>query len=87
MSSGEELSEKEYEKEVVNMCFIALENHEDEVNSSTNYDQLHNSFEELYLDLEKISSLPSELDELKRNFKTCEKVKLCLEKKRIKGCV
>ena len=38
------------------MCFMALEDHEDELNSSTINDELQNIFEELYLDFEKYLS-------------------------------
>lgn len=51
-----ESSKEKNENEVVNMCFMALEDHEDELNSSTINDELQNIFEELYLDFEKYLS-------------------------------
>ena len=50
-----ESSKEKNENEVVNMCFMALEDHEDELNSSTINDELQNVFEELYLDFEKLA--------------------------------
>ena len=38
------------------MCFMALEDHEDELNSSIINDELQNIFEGLYLDFEKYLS-------------------------------
>lgn len=84
--------EEECENEVANMCLITLENHGDEVNYNSSYDELHETFEELYLDLEKLGtknvlpkrkivSLESELLELKENFDSCEKAKVLLERK------
>ena len=46
---------EECTNENVNMYFIALEGHEDEVNSATIKDELQNVCEELYLDFEKFS--------------------------------
>ena len=90
--SDEFFMEEECENEVANMCLITLENHGDEVNYNSSYDELHETFEELYLDLEKLGtknvlpkrkivSLESELLELKENFDLCEKAKVLLERK------
>lgn len=84
--SDEFFMEEECENEVANMCLITLENHGDKVNYNSSYDELHETFEELYLDLEKLGtknvlpkrkivSLESELLELKENFDLCEKAK------------
>ena len=74
-----------------NMCFMALEEHEDEVNSNSNYNKFQDVLQELYFDLEKlrfknvslkknISSLQNELNELKENFENIEKTKISFEK-------
>lgn len=39
--------EEECKNEVANIYFMALEDHEDKVNSSTTNDELKNTFEEL----------------------------------------
>ena len=75
--------EEECTNEDANMCFMALEEHEDEVNSNSNY----NEFQELYFDLEtlglknvslkkKISCLQNELNDLKKKFENIEKIKI-----------
>ena len=51
--SEDESSEEENEKEVANMCFMAI-NELDEVNSNINYEDIHDAFQELYEDLEKL---------------------------------
>ena len=73
------------------MCFMVLEEHEDEVNSNSNYNKFQDVLQELYFDLEKlrfknvslkknISSLQNELNELKENFENIEKTKISFEK-------
>ena len=51
-SESEESSEKENEKEVANMCFMAIDDL-DEVNSNFSDEDMHDVFEELYEDFEK----------------------------------
>ena len=53
-SESEESSEEENEKEVANMCFMVI-NELDEVNSNPNDEDIHDEFEELYEDFEKLS--------------------------------
>ena len=52
--SEDEFSSKEKEKEVVNMCFMAIDEL-DEVNFNVSYEDIHDAFEELYEDFEKLS--------------------------------
>ena len=47
-----ESSKEENEREVANMCFMAIDEL-DEVNSNLSDEDIHNSFEELYEDFEK----------------------------------
>ena len=74
-----------------NMCFMALEEHEDEVNSNSNYYEFQDVLQELYFDLAKlelknvslkknISCLQNELNELKEKFENIEKTKISFEK-------
>ena len=51
--SEDEYSEEENEKEMANMCFMAI-NELDEVNFNISYDDIHDVFEELYKDSEKL---------------------------------
>ena len=51
--SENESSKEENEKEVANMCFMAI-NELDKVNSNISYDDLHDAFEDLYEDIEKL---------------------------------
>ena len=51
--SEDESSKKENEKEVANMCFMAIDEL-DEVNFNISYEDIHDSFEELYEDFEKL---------------------------------
>ena len=79
-SESEESSEEENEKEVVNMCFMAIDEL-DEVKSNFSDEDMHDVFEELYEDFEKLSlknislkkkvqQLEKELGEVKeKNFK------------------
>ena len=53
-SESEESSEEEKEKEVANMCFMVIDELY-EVNSNPNDEDIHNAFEELYEDFEKLS--------------------------------
>ena len=49
----DESSKEENKKEVANMCFMEIDQL-DEVNSNIIYDDLHDAFEDLYEDLEKL---------------------------------
>ncbi|RVW25638.1 hypothetical protein CK203_114658 [Vitis vinifera] len=69
-SENEESSEEENEKEVANMCFMAIDEL-DEVNSNSDED-MHNVFKELYEDFEKLSLKNSSL---KRKIQELEEVK------------
>ena len=79
--------EEECTNEDANMCFMALEEHEDEVNSNSNYNEFQDVLQELYFDLEKlgyknislkkkISCLQNELNDLKKKFENIEKIKI-----------
>ena len=52
-SESEESFEEENEREVANMCFMAID--ELEVNSNLSDEDIHNVFEELHEDFEKLS--------------------------------
>ena len=52
-NESEESFEEENEKEVANMCFMAID--ELEVNSNLSDEDIHNVFEELHEDFEKLS--------------------------------
>ena len=52
--SDEDSIEEECTNEDANMCFMALEDHEDEVNSNSNYSEFQDILQELYFDLEKL---------------------------------
>ena len=90
-SDSEESSEEEKEKEVANMCFMAIDDL-DEVNSNLSDEYIHDAFEELYEDFEKLSlknislknkvqQLEKVLGEVKENFSNAEVSKTHLEKK------
>ena len=79
--------EEECTNEDANMCLMALEEHEDEVNSNSNYNEFQDVLQELYFDLEKfgyknislkkkISCLQNELNDLKKKFENIEKIKI-----------
>ncbi|RVW30587.1 hypothetical protein CK203_086072 [Vitis vinifera] len=76
-SESEESSEEEKEKEVANMCFMAIDEL-DEVNSNFIDEDMHDVFEELYEDFEKLSL---KNNSLKRNFQLLKFLKLILKKK------
>ena len=89
--SDKDSIEEECTNEDANMCFMALEEHEDEVNSNSNYSEFQDIFQELYFDLDKlgfknvslkkkISCLHNELNEFKENFENIEKAKISFEK-------
>ena len=89
-SESEESSEEEKEKEVANMCFMAIDDL-DEVNSNFRDEDMHDIFEELYEDFEKhslknnslkkkIQDLENELEEVKEKFSIDELSKTHLEK-------
>ena len=74
--SDEDSVEEECTNEDANMCFMALENHQDEVNSNSNHNEFQDVLQELYFDLEKLGfknvslkkkifNLQNELNELK----------------------
>ena len=68
---------------------MALEEHEDEVNSNSNYSEFQDILQELYFDLEKLGfknvSLKKNIsclqNELKEKFENIEKVKIYFERK------
>ncbi|RVW70631.1 hypothetical protein CK203_056516 [Vitis vinifera] len=70
-SESEESSEEEKEKEVANMCFMAIDDL-DEVNSNSSDEDMHVIFEELYEDFEKLSlknnSLKKRIQELEKEL-------------------
>ena len=91
--SDEDSMEEECTNEDADMCFMALEEHEDEVNSNSNYSEFQHILQELYFDLEKlglknvtlkkkISCLQNELNELKEKFENNEKEKISFEKEK-----
>ena len=61
-------SKEENEKEMTNMCFMAI----DEVNFNINYDDLHDAFEDLYENLERLglknASLKKKIQELEKEL-------------------
>ena len=90
--SEDESSEEENEKEVANMCFMAI-NELDEVNSNINYEDIHDAFEELYEDFEKlgmknvslkkkVQQLEKELGEVKEKISNVEDSKTYHEKRK-----
>ena len=62
---------KENEKEVANMCFMAIDEL-DEVNSNLSDEDIHDAFEELYEDFEKLSlkniSLKKKVQQLEKEL-------------------
>ena len=75
------------EKKVANMCFMAIDDL-DEVNSNFSNEDMHDVFEELYEDLEKLSlkniflkNKIQQLEEVKEKFSIVEILKLILKKK------
>ena len=54
-SESEKSLEEENEKEVANMCFMAIDEL-DEVNSNLSDEDIHDAFEELYEDFDKYFS-------------------------------
>ena len=72
------------------MCFMALEEHQDEVNSNSNHFEFQDALQELYFGLEKLvfknislkkknSCLQNELNEHEK-FENIEKTKISFEK-------
>ena len=85
-SESEESSKEESEKDVANMCFMAIDDL-DEVNSNFSDEDMNDVFEELYEDFEKLSlknnSLKKkiqELEEVKEKFSIIDISKTHLEK-------
>ena len=52
--SVEDSMEENCTNEDANMCFMTLEEQEDEVNSNSNYNEFRDVLQELYFDLEKL---------------------------------
>ena len=52
--SDEDSMEEECTNEDANTCFMALEEHQDEVNSNSNHFEFQDALQELYFDLEKL---------------------------------
>ena len=52
--SVEDSMEENCTNEDANMCFMTLEEQEDEVNSNSNYNEFQDILQELYFDLEKL---------------------------------
>ena len=70
---------------------MALDEHEDEVNSNSNYSEFQDILQELYFDFEKLGfknvsltkkiyCLQNDLNELKEIFENIEKTKISFEK-------
>ena len=89
--SDEDSMEEECINENANMCFMALEEHQDEVNSNSNHFEFQDALQELYFDLEKLvfkkislkkknSCLQNELNEHNENFENIQKTKISFEK-------
>ena len=89
-SESEESSKEENEKEVTNICFMAIDEL-DEVNSNFSDGDMYDVFEELYEDFKKLSlknislkkkiqQLEKELEEVKEKFSIVEISKTRLEK-------
>ena len=72
----------------INMCFMALEEHENEVNYNSNYNEFQDILQELYCDLEKLGfkniSLKKKIyclqNELKEKLENIEKTIIYFEK-------
>ena len=82
-TNDDEEEESEIEDLDANICFMALEEHGDEVNSHSNYNEFQDAFKELYFDLEnlglknvslkkKFSCFQNELNELKEKLENIE---------------
>nr|CAN63732.1 hypothetical protein VITISV_039567 [Vitis vinifera] len=89
--SDEDSIEEECTNEDASIYFMALEEHEDEVNSNSNYNEFQDVLQELYFDLEdlglknvslkkQIYCLQNELNELEEKFENIEKTKISFEK-------
>ena len=89
--SDEDSMKKECTNEDANICFMALEEYEDEVNSNSNYNEFQDSYQELYFGLENLGfkmsllrkknyCLQNEFNELKEKFENIEKTKISFEK-------
>ena len=88
--SEDESSEEENEKEVANMCFMPIDEL-DEVNSNISDEDIHDAFQKLYENIEKlgmknvslkkkVQQLEKELGEVKEIFSNVEVSKTHLEK-------
>ena len=89
--SDEDSMEEECTNEDANMCFMALEEHQDEVNTNSNHFEFQDVFQVLYFDLEKLGfknisfkkksfCLQNELNEHNENFENIEKAKISFGK-------
>ena len=94
--SENESSKEENEKEVTNMCLMAIDEL-DEVNSIISDEDIHDAFQELYEDFEKlgwkniflkkkVQQLEKELGEVKEKFSNVKESKTYLEKKKENMC-
>ena len=90
--SDEDSMEEECTNEDANMCFMALEEHQDEVNSNSNHFEFQDVLQELYFDNEKLGfknislkkkiyCLQNELNEHKGNLKILRRKKSLLDRK------
>ena len=91
--SDEDSMEKECTNEDAKMCFMALEEHEEEVNSNSNYNEFQDVLQEIYFDIEKlrsknvslkkkISCLQNEFNERKGKFENIEKTRISFEQEK-----
>ena len=74
--SEDESFEEENEKEVANMCSMAIDEL-DEVKSNISYEDIHDAFEELYEDFEKLGlknvSLKKKVQQLEKELREKKK--------------
>ncbi|WKA07912.1 hypothetical protein VitviT2T_025683 [Vitis vinifera] len=81
--SDEDSMEEECTNEDANMCFMALEEHQDEVNSNSNHFEFQDleklDFKNIFLK-KKIFCLQNELNEHNENFENIKKAKISFEK-------
>ena len=84
--------EEECTNEDANICFMTLEELEDEVNSNSNYNEFQDILQKLNFDIKKlgfknvslkkkISCLKDEFNELKENLKILRRQKSLLKRK------
>ena len=84
--SDEDSMEEECTNEDANMCFMALEEHQDEVNSNSNHFEFQDleklGFKNISLK-KKISCLQNELNEHKKKIENIEKTKISFKKENV----